>query len=109
MHSSSSSSSSGSSINSPRRLKRGYSETTSTIDITSELQAFAVAIVLTRYGMLEESIFENDIYPTDLAYFVNDLNDDYDMDFHVSPEYFACVRLTQNKIICICETNSRTS
>jgi hypothetical protein len=39
--------------------------------------------------MLHESVFDQDIYPTDLADRVNDLNDDCDIDFFVSPEYFA--------------------
>ena len=62
-----SSSSSSSSNSAPLRRKRGLSETASNINITAELQAFAVAIVLTRYGMLNEPVFDQDIYPTDLA------------------------------------------
>ena len=47
--------------------KRGLSDSTSTIDVKSELQAFAVTMALTRYGMLEDPVFDADIYPTDLA------------------------------------------
>ena len=89
----SSSNSSNNSSNSTPATRKRYSDDISgngqedTVDINLELESFAVAIVLVRYGMLPQPVFGETLYPTDLASRLNEFNDlDFDVDFYVSPE-----------------------